>query len=557
MSILKWSLAAVVLVTASQRASAETPIGAGGQIQQIPPAPVEQNAVPQIPIPPAQPVAIPVAAGTSFEVKALRITGQTQFSQTELIAVADFEPGHRLTLPDLHAMTARITSFYNQRGYFVARAYLPPQDITDGVVTIAVIEGHYGEIALRNQAHVSDVVLMDVIGGLNRGDTVETGPLERRLLIMSDIPGIAVNATLSPGTAVGTSDLTIGVKPGPFITGDVQADNWGNPYTGTYRVGGTINWNEPLGIGDVLSLRTLESTDGGMDYLRASYQAQAGDATVGVALTGFKYHLGKQFTPLDANGSEEIASIYASYPVIRSYDVNLNVTGEFDERFFQDNIGATGTTTDKRASVIIAGINGDEVDRFWGGGETDYSVAVTLGDLDIETPWAREEDALTARTNGGYAKLSASLSRLQELYGPLSLFGSIQGQIASKNLDISEQMELGGAQEVRAYPEGEAYGDEGYVATLEPRLLLPKWQALPGRMQLIAFVDTGFVRVDTNPFSDAPNNLTRSGAGVGINWYDTNDFLITAAYSHMLGNTPATSYPDRSGEYWIQITKFF
>jgi hemolysin activation/secretion protein len=260
MTALKWSLGTVVLIMASQNALAQQPIGAGGQIQQIPPAPVQQNSIPALPIPQQQAAPVPVAAGTKFAVNSLQVTGETRFSAAKLVAVSGFQPGQQFTLYDLQVMAAKITNYYNQRGYFVARAYLPPQDITNGVVTIAVIEGRYGQVSLRNRTNVSDVVLVRILGGLNSGDTVESAPLERRLLIISDLPGVRVNATLAPGAAVGTADLVVGVTQGPRIDGDIEADNWGNPYTGVYRVGGTINWNEPFGIGDVLSLRTMEST---------------------------------------------------------------------------------------------------------------------------------------------------------------------------------------------------------------------------------------------------------------------------------------------------------
>jgi hemolysin activation/secretion protein len=157
-----------------------------------------------------------------------------------------------------------------------------------------------------------------------------------------------------------------------------------------------------------------------------------------------------------------------------------------------------------------------------------------------------------------YAKLSFSASRLQNIIGPLSLYGAIRGQVASKNLDISEQMELGGANGVRAYPEGEAYGDDGYVATLEARLLLPKWpEKLPGRVQLITFVDNGYVRVNNFPFASGPNDLTRTGVGVGVIWSAPNNFLVTATYAHLVGGVRATSYPDNSGMFWVQIVKYF
>jgi len=557
-SALRFGLFAAALFAMSQNALAQVPIGAGGQIQQIPQAPALQKTIPDLPVQREATPALPLHAGPKFLVSSLHVTGQTHFSESELVATTGFKSGSELSLDDLRAMTAKITDLYNRSGYFVAQAYLPPQDIKDGAVTIAVIEGRYGKIRLDNKTNVSDGVINDVLDGLNSGDPVVSAPLERRLLIISDIPGVEVSSTLSPGTDVGTSDLTVGVMPGQRVTGSIQGDNAGNPYTGVYRAGATVNFNEPFGIGDVLSARFLASTTGGLIYGRLSYQAQVGDATVGAAYTAFEYKLGRQFSSLDASGSEQIASVYGSYPLIRSYSNNLYALLDFDFRTFRDKIGATPSITNKQAWVVMPGISGDCHDMFGGGGWTSYAFVASFGSLDIRSPLARALDAATARTNGGYAKLSFSASRLQQLVGPLSLFGEVRGQIASKNLDVSEKMELGGAYGVRAYPEGEAYGDEGYMATLEARLLLPRWQeSLPGEMQAIAFVDTGSVTLNKSPWFTGSNSATRSGAGIGLIWAATNNFTVSATYAWELGSTRATSAPDHFGGFWIQIVKYF
>jgi hemolysin activation/secretion protein len=142
--------------------------------------------------------------------------------------------------------------------------------------------------------------------------------------------------------------------------------------------------------------------------------------------------------------------------------------------------------------------------------------------------------------------------------GPLSLYASVRGQIASKNLDSSEKMELGGAYAVRAYPEGEAYGDEGYVASLEARVRLPAfWPAMPGSMQVAGFVDTGKVSLNHTPWFPGDNHRNLSAAGVSFTWADDNNFLLKASYAHRIGHEAATSGPDHASRFWIQIAKLF
>jgi hemolysin activation/secretion protein len=357
---------------------------------------------------------------------------------------------------------------------------------------------------------------------------------------------------------VGTSDLIVNMTPGRRISGSVDADNGGNRYTGTNRMGATVNFNEPFGLGDVASLRVL-SSGAGMNYARGAYQVQLGKAKVGVAYSHLAYELGEEFAPLQASGTAQVASIYGSYPLMRSRNANLYAGLNFDAKKYQDKVDLTGTVDDKRANVLTASLYGDRRDNLGGGGVTNYSIALSAGHIDLQTPLVRSNDAITAQSHGDFSKIGFSLARLQRVTDTASLSASLNGQLASKNLDVSEKMELGGMYGVRAYPEGEAYADEGYVLNLEARLLLPRFsERLPGQMQLIGFVDAGSVTVNKNPWSGlGPNHRFLSGAGIGLNWSDTNNFMLRAYYAVKLGDEKATSAPDKSGRFWIQGVKYF
>ena len=555
--MLRSSLIAAALLAVSQNAAAQQPPGAGGQLQQIPPVARPARAAPDIRIERPEVTSDAAADGARIRVNALRVTGATLFAEAELVAATGFAPGTELTLPELRNAAAAITRFYNSRGYLLAQAYLPAQDVIEGTVTIAVIEGRYGAIDLRNQTRMSDGVARRILDGLDPGDPVAIAPLERRLLLLSDIPGVIVHSTLSPGAEVGASDLTVDLAPSPLISGSLEADNAGNRYTGAYRFGGSINLNNPAGLGDLLSLRLLASTEG-LAYGRAAYQAPIGAATVGVAYTHLQYDLGREFSALDAGGSADMVSAFVSYPLIRSRNANLHVFGSADAKFLTDEIGLVSQVSDKEIQSLTAGLRGDSRDSFGGGGWNTGSVSWTTGELDIESPLERAADAMSARSQGGFGKLQYAVSRLQTVSGPLSVYGSLRGQVATDNLDSSEKMELGGAYAVRAYPEGEAYGDEGYVATLEARLALDQWTAsLPGRFQLIGFVDAGEIDFAHDPWFAGANHARRSGAGVGLVWSGPDDLIVRVTYAHRLGDQVATSGPDDGGRVWFQIVKLF
>ena len=561
---MKLGIFAVVLLALSQSVLAQPAITPGGgfQIQQIPPAPVPQRAIPEIRIEKKDAPAIPGADSIRFPVRSLRVTGQTLYSEAELIAISGFIPGGDLTLADLRGVAAKIANHYHRNGYFVAQAYLPAQDIKDGAVTLNVLEGRYGNINLRNQTNLSDNLAHGLLSGLNSGDTIAIGPLEHRLLLLSDLPGVNVRSSLVPGAAVGTSDLLVDVTPGQRVTGSVEADNGGSRYTGEYRVGATVNLNNPFGLGDRASLRGLTSGRG-LTYGRASYEAQFGKARLGVAYAALEYHLGKEFAPLQAHGTAQIASIYANYPFIRSRNTNLYGLVGFDARTYQDKVDTAappGNVTDKKNQVWMLGLYGNHRDSIGAGGISNFSLTWSAGDLDIRTPSVLATDATTARTNGGYGKLAFSAARLQNVSDTLSLYGAINGQFASKNLDISEKMGLGGPYAVRAYPVGEGYGDEGFVVNLEARLRLPKFsQSLPGQIHLVGFVDAGSVKLNKNPWPalTGPNHRSLSGAGIGLTWAELNNFSLSAYYAFKLSNSDATSAPDKNGRIWVQGVKYF
>lgn len=371
--MFKFSPLALTLLATSQLAYAQQQVpGAGTQLQQIPLPPPSQPADLALEIE-RPPVPVDSSPGTAIPVTALRLTGQTVFSDSTLTAATGFVPGSEITLAQLRGYAAQIAAYYHARGYFLAQAYLPQQAIEGGVVTIAVVEGRYGEIELRNKARIASGVPGGILSGLNSGDVVLNAPLERRLLLLSDLPGVRTKATLAPGTEVGTSDLIVDVTPGPLISGYIEADNAGSRFTGRYRAGGAINVNNPAGIGDQLSLRLLASDDG-LAYGRAAYSVPAGDGRVGVSFAHLRYTLGREFEALDGSGTANIISAFGSYPLVRSRRANLTALAAVDYKFLRDEIGVVNSVSRKRLPAVTVGLAGDSRDDFGGGGSNVFSV---------------------------------------------------------------------------------------------------------------------------------------------------------------------------------------
>lgn len=517
--------------------------------------PAKPPPMPAVVAPPS--AAAAAAPGVRFSLRGVRITGATAISETELQALLAPAIGREVDFAALEAMAASLTRLYAQRGYPLATAYLPAQDIQDGVVQIVVLEGRFGKVELRNRSLVKDSVVTRFLQDLP-GRIVSDALLERALLLVYDLPGVApAQAVLSPGSTVGETDLAIEIAASRAVTGSVELDNQGGRFTGANRVSGRIEVLSPAGLGDQFSVRLIKG-DPGLTYTRIGYQLPlAGNGmVVGVDYSRADYRLGKDFSALGASGDAATWSLQASYPLLRSRDFNLVGRVGIERKEFQDRVAATALVNDKSSRVATLALNGDFVDNVGGGAANAFSVTWTGGDMNIETPAARAIDAASARTDGSFGKLNLSVLRSQSLGGPWSAWLSFSGQKASANLDSSEKFTLGGAGGVRAYPQGEAPGDSGYLLTGELRYRIDA-DTVPGALELAGFVDVGSVKLNEEPFIVGANHRHLSGGGLGLNWRVPGDVTLRLSLARRLGSAAATAGKDSKTRGWLQLTKRF
>jgi hemolysin activation/secretion protein len=505
---------------------------------------------------PARPALQP-APSVRFVLKAFRISGASVFPEAELQALVREYVGREVGIAELGDAIGRITGFYSERGYPLATAYLPAQDITGGIVEILLLEGRYGSIQLLNRAHVDDSVAARYVESL-QGQVVEGATLERKILLVQELPGSAPGrAILSPGQAIGETDLRVEIEPGRRIGGAIELDNYGSYFTGATRLSGQLDLYSPLRLGDWLSIRATKGFSG-LEYARAGYELPVGGdgLKLGAAYAHVDYRLGKSFSALDASGDADTVSLYASYPLIRSRSHNLYGKVIAERKDLQDRVNVTSTVSDRNSSTGALALNGDYFDSLGGGGASAYFLTYTGGTLRIDTPAIKAIDDATARTSGSFNRWNAGYVRQQGLTERASLYVSIFAQKAGKNLDSSEKMFLGGIGGVRAYPQGEAPGDSGYVASAELRYAF-NFAALPGTWQASAFLDSGEVKINEDPFIAASNRRRLSGGGLGLEWIQTGDFSVRLSVAQRIGNARATSGPDGHTRGWLQAIKYF
>ncbi|MES1981688.1 MAG: ShlB/FhaC/HecB family hemolysin secretion/activation protein [Pseudomonadota bacterium] len=491
-----------------------------------------------------------------FVVTMINISGNILFNTQLLHALVKDGEGQSLTLPQLGELAARITDYYQSQGYPLSRAFIPAQTIQSGIVRIQIIEASYGKIKLENRSRVNDKLLKDTILPLQSGQPIAQTELNHSLLLLSDIPGATVNATLKPGDAVGTSDLLVQAMPGPLAWGNVVLDGYGNRYTGRARIGGAMYFNNPLRHGDYLSLNVLTSGSG-MNYARVSYESLLnGKGTrTGGAYSALHYILGDTLTPLNGHGTAQVESLWIKHPITRTPDANVYGQIQYDHKQLADHIDVSSTQADRHLDNWTMSFSGDQRDRFMSGAINNWSLGLTSGRLGFDDIAAQAADAATAQIQNGFSKWNASLARLQSLGSRNTLYIAFSGQAANTNLDSSEKMTAGGPYTVRAYDMGAISGDGGYILNIEFRRDLGMtWH---GQWQAVAFVDNAHVAVNRNVWVAGINSATVSGAGVGINWTGTKQWNAKAYIATPIGSTPVLVASTSSARAWIEVSKGF
>ena len=522
------------------------------------------------PRPPEPKPALGAQPKLRVKVAAFTFTGNTLIPEDELRPKVQEFVGKELNFEGLNDATTEVRAYYRSRGYFLAQAYLPEQTIRNGVVEITIIEGRWGIIELDRKpaTRISTRLLAGILGAhLQQGGIITETGLERPLLLINDLPDATVTTELRPSETVGAANLRVNVDPGAGpITGFVDADNHGNRFTGEYRYGFSVNWNQPAEWGDRLTVRGF-TTDEHMWYGRVAYDLPVGywGTRLGVSYSKFDYALGKDFASLMASGEGEITTVYGYHSLVRTRNTNLLLNFGTETKKLIDRVQSVTPTavTEQNIYTYKLGLVGDFRDGFLGGGLNAYGVTYTWGNVGTS---AAATGGDTRNTQGNFNKWNYDVRRQQRLTDEASLLFSLSGQIASKNLASAEKFSLGGPNGVRAYPVGEATADSGLVTQTELRYIIPGTKILGGELTFLAFFDYGYARINqvpardptTNQITDSENIRSFSGSGIGGSLGKEGDFLlrIQAAWSYN-GEAAQSDPARRVPRVWMQGIKWF
>jgi len=452
-----------------------------------------------------------------------------------------------------------VRSHLNARGYLLAQAYVPEQQLRDGVVEIAVLLGRLGRVELKHDpaTHVPRSLIQAHLDRLPVGAVLRTADLERVLFLLNDMHGVRALSTIRPGSEPGTADLIVDVTPDPTVTGLFQLDNAGSRFTGTMRASGGLTIGSPAGLGDSLALRGIFGQDSGINFGSLSYVLPIGHDgwRVGASYSNLNYKLLTRSGIPPGTGEASDVLAFALYPLVRSRNFNVFVQAGYDHKEFVD-VPEAGAAVHRRSDSGVFTLSGDLRDHFLGGGINSFSVGYTYGTLDNPT-------APPGTPKGQFRRLNPFYSRLQSL-GQTGFLAFLRyaAQLTPDRLDSSEKFSLGGPSGVRAFPVGEAPADQGQLLSLELRYALPNREGrIPGSLVGAAFWDWGHARLDKDPSAGNStadrNTRTLSAVGIGLNWATAHAWSAQASLAWRTQGDLVNDKLDRRPRLYAQITRYF
>jgi hemolysin activation/secretion protein len=484
-------------------------------------------------------------SGKSIEVKGFKLSGTLHVSSEKLLPLINSYAGKSYTLSELEKIASLITKAYREEGYFVARAYIPKQSMSEGILEIAIIEGNYGAFKLTNTSLVNNERVQGMLDDVKGDNIVSVNTLERAMLIINDTPGAKVTgADVMPGSKVGTSDFAIKTEATNPYSAYIVADNYGSKYTGRYRANIGLSANSPLGYGDKFGINGVLSSSSDLKNGKVYYNFPLMDNGLRGELSASKttYSLAEEYAALDALGNSTSLEASLSYPVIRTREETLKLSLGYAHKNIEDEIRSTTTLTKKEADAFTLSASYSKNCILFGlQSTTSATLSLIAGELD---------DPSNLDTDGSYAKIAGTLEKGFQLSLEFSLTTSLRFQKAlnNKNLDGSEDFSLGGAYGVRAFPDGEHSAENGYIVGAELFYALPSFEGINHKASL--FADTGYAKMENPTGATEARRLNDIGLGYQASY---KDFFAKAQVARVIGGEKSITEDEDSTRVLVQI----
>ncbi len=476
--------------------------------------------------------------------------GNNTFSQDELHTLIKNDINKEYSLKELKNIAQKVEDFYHKKNYTFSHAYIPPQEIKDGVLTIEIKEGRYGEIKYENQSKLKKFVVSNTMRSIKKNEVIQTKNLESSLIRLNKIAGIHATSTLEPGAESGQADLTVSIENTKYLSANVSSDNLGDKSTGRYRAIGDLTLNNPLNIGDQINIKALTSNPENL-YRRINYlvPTNIGDSKIGINYSKMQYSIGGAMEALGIHGYVNSTGVYLQQPIISQNDRYAELEIRYEERLFNDMTGVDQDTNKKKSKIITTLFSTSVANVLSDISLSNFTASYSIGRITVLSPTWENYYQKSTRIQGGFSKLAINGSHEKWITSRTSILGQINMQGSDKNMISAEKIGLGGVYSVRAYSANDAAGDVGFVGSVEIRhLIKPK-------IQTSLFYDYGQTRASKNGWGEANPLIRRAAIGTALTFANKEGSLkITAALPISPGNSVNTQ---KAPSAWIQANYIF
>lgn len=410
--------------------------------------------------------------------------------------------GQCLTSSDLNRLLSDITNAYLKRGYVTTRAYLPPQDLQDGVLKIQVIEGRLESI---DGGDLSSALETSMSSPAKVGKRLNLRELEQLIDQLSRLPSRQVSLELTPGEEVGGSRVLLqGQKLKPWRVA-LNRHNDGQRSTGEQQWGLNFVWDSPLGLADQLSLRGSGDTVSDQ-YKHSATHGLSYSLPYGWWTFNYFYNHSYYRTQTQGQGFSFVLDGVSTTQALSaervlhrdavsktSFSVGIN---HLRSRNYLDNQRLD--VSSQRLTEQQFGINhGRRIGSAFVNFDLGYQRGI--GALDAQGAGHPRAGEPVAR----YNKYTVTASYLQpfQLLGERFSFDSVFSAQRSEDVLFSPQrFSLGGLYSIRGFKEQSVTGDSGYYLRNQLRWTRPvAWEWLRPVVQeysLTAAYDMGAIRGD-------------------------------------------------------------
>ncbi len=545
----------------------------GQTYEQVAPKPVREAPAPASPVPPPEApvdddssVLIPRLTGLRLIPSVDRLSsaplpiGQTVaveglpwLSPAKVEAISAASLSRPLTRGGLSRITRSLVILCRDSDHPVVDVYVPPQDVSSGVVQVVVLAARLGEVRVQGNRWFSGNLLTRQVR-LKPGQEISGATLMEDVDWLNQNPFRRVDLIYARGQQPGETDAILRVadaRPERVYAG---YDDTGNQETGLGRAFAGFNLGDLWGDDNELSYQYTRSTDANrLEADSASYTlplpwhntvsvfgswARAESvASTFFDLTGISWQVGLRYTvPL---------------PVLAGYTQSLAFG--VDYKWTNNNLGFGGTQVFSSPASIAQCLVAYSGTRSDARGSTRGSVSAYfspggLGASNSDLDFMVQRAGATAE----YGYIQAGFSRLERLPGDFTAVLSGSGQWSSARLLPTEQFGLGGEDSVRGYDDRVLNGDDGISVQFELRTPSRHLMGgIPDQTQALVFVDAGRDWQHNVQLGETEGTLM--SAGPGLRFQIGSHGTIKADYGWQLERLAGT----RTGRIHVSVVLSF